>query len=307
MMLTISGLHFRYPGASAAALNEVSFSAARGEVLGLLGPNGAGKTTLIAQLVGMLAPQQGHIDIDGQSLQQLRKKRPTCIAIAPQEYAFYPTLSVRENLDCFAGVGGLRGADKVARIDACIDLAQLQNYRKLQAHRLSGGLKRRLNMAIALLHRPELILFDEPTVGVDPQSRAFLLDAIKQLTREGSAVIYTSHYMEEVQAIADRIVVLDQGRVLCQGTLQDLLAGSAALYVEVEGTGAQEMLLQVLSGFGQAHTQGRGALVAPIESGQLPEVLRSIASVGLQLRQARFGQNDLEQLFMSLTHRSLRD
>ena len=144
-------------------------------------------------------------------------------------------------------------------------------------------------------------------MGVDPQSRAFLLDAIRQLAREGCAVIYTSHYMEEVQAIADRIVILDQGRVLCQGTLQDLLAGAATLRVEVEGEGAQDRLLQVLSTFGQAAAQGRGAVLALGDPVLLPEVLRSVASAGLQLRQAHFGQTDLEQLFMSLTHRSLRD
>ncbi|MDR7306080.1 ABC transporter ATP-binding protein [Rhodoferax saidenbachensis] len=307
MMLSIRDLNFRYPGASADALEQVSLSAARGEVLGLLGPNGAGKTTLIAQLVGMLAMQRGEIEIDGQPLEQLRLTRPTCIAIAPQEYAFYPTLSVLENLDCFAGVGGLRGSEKAERIDACIALAQLQNYRKVQGQRLSGGLKRRLNMAIAMLHRPELVLFDEPTVGVDPQSRAFLLEAVKQLAREGSAVIYTSHYMEEVQAIADRIVVLDQGRVLCQGTLQDLLVGAATLYVEVDDDTAQERLVPLLSGFGPTNVQGRGALLAIADPEQLPEVLRSIAGTGLRLRQARYGQTDLEQLFMSLTHRSLRD
>jgi len=307
MMLEIRELHFCYPGASAPALQQVSLTAARGEVLGLLGPNGAGKTTLIAQLAGMLAMQQGQIEIDGQPLDQLRRTRPTCIAIAPQEYAFYPSLSVVENLDCFAGVGGLRGANKAQRLDECIAIAQLQNYRKVQAQRLSGGLKRRLNMAIALLHRPQLILFDEPTVGVDPQSRAFLLDAIKHRASEGSAVIYTSHYMEEVQAIADRIVVLDQGRVLCEGTLQDLLAGAATLHVEVEEDAALERLMQVLAGFGQAIAQGRGALLALSDPQKLPQVLQSIASAGLELRQARFGQTNLEQLFMSLTHRSLRD
>ena len=306
-MLAIRDLGYRYAGATAAALQQISFSAARGEVLGLLGPNGAGKTTLIAQLAGMLDLQHGEIEIDGQPLPQLRRARPTCIAIAPQEYAFYPTLSVRENLDCFAGVGGLRGASKLERIDACIAIAQLQNYRKVQAQRLSGGLKRRLNMAIALLHNPELILFDEPTVGVDPQSRAFLLDAIKQLARAGCAVIYTSHYMEEVEAIADRIVVLDQGRVLCQGTLQDLLCGAATVYVEVEDDTAQDRLVQLLSVFGQTSAQGRGALLALGNPGQLPDVLRGIAAAGMPLRQMRFGQTDLEQLFMSLTHRSLRD
>jgi ABC-2 type transport system ATP-binding protein len=228
-MLAIKDLHYRYAGADAAALQQVSLTAQRGEVLGLLGPNGAGKTTLIAQLAGMLDVQQGQIEIDGQPLTQVRRANPSRIAIAPQEYAFYPSLSVAENLDCFAGVGGLRGAEKAQRLKACVALAQLQNYRKVQAQRLSGGLKRRLNLAIAMLHRPELILLDEPTVGVDPQSRAFLLDAVKQLARDGSAVIYTSHYMEEVQAIADRIAILDEGKVLCQGTLADLLDGASNL------------------------------------------------------------------------------
>lgn len=306
-MLSIRGLTFRYPGAPVPALNQVGIAAQRGEVLGLLGPNGAGKTTLIAQLAGMLSVQQGHIDIDGQALAQLRSTRPTAIAVAPQEYAFYPTLTVQENLDCFAGVGGLRGTDRKQRMDACIASAQLQSYRKVQAQRLSGGLKRRLNMAIALLHRPELVLFDEPTVGVDPQSRAFLLDAIQQLARQGSAVIYTSHYMEEVQAIADRIVVLDQGRVLCQGTLHELLTGDSRLVVEAEGLPGPEGLVQVLAGFGQAGAQGQGAFVVLDESARLPEVLCAIAAAGMRIRQANFGSTDLEQLFMSLTHRSLRD
>ena len=307
MMLTIHDLHYRYPSASKPALQQVSFDARRGEVLGLLGPNGAGKTTLIAQLAGMLAVQQGSIAIDGQPLAQVRQTRPTGIAIAPQDYAFYPTLSVRENLDCFAGVGGLRGASKAARIDECLDFAQLQNYRGVQAQRLSGGLKRRLNLSIALLHRPELILFDEPTVGVDPQSRAFLLDAVQQLARQGSTVIYTSHYMEEVQAIANRIVVLDQGQVLCQGSLHDLLAGDSTLQIEVEDAATPDQLLAVLAPFGRASVHAQGARLALKHPAQLPDVLRSVADAGLRLRQARFGQTDLEQLFMSLTHRSLRD
>jgi ABC-2 type transport system ATP-binding protein len=307
MMLSIRDLSFRYAGTSAPALQQVTFSAARGEVLGLLGPNGAGKTTLIAQLAGILAVQQGHIEIDGQPLMQLRQTRPTTIAIAPQEYAFYPSLSVIENLDCFAGVGGLRGIAKKQRIDECIAVAQLQSYCKVQAHQLSGGLKRRLNLAIALLHNPELILFDEPTVGVDPQSRAFLLDTVTHLARQGTAVIYTSHYMEEVQAIANRIVVLDQGRVLCQGTLEELLVGTSTLYIEVDDDSTQERLVQLLSGFGPATIHGRGALLATDDPGQLTEILGAVAGIGMQLRQARYGQTDLEQLFMSLTHRSLRD
>jgi len=231
-MLAIRQLGYRYPAAAAAALDDVSFEAFRGEVLGLLGPNGAGKTTLIAHLAGLLPIQRGEITLDGKALAAERARKPTRIAIAPQEYAFYPSLTVTENLDCFAGVGGLSGAERKARIAECLGFAQIERYARTRADRLSGGLKRRLNLAIAMLHRPELLLFDEPTVGVDPQSRAFLLEAVRKLAQSGCAVIYTSHYMEEVEAIADRVVFLDEGRVVKQGGLTDLLA-------EAEAAGAQ--------------------------------------------------------------------
>jgi len=231
-MLAIRQLGYRYPAAQAAALDDVSFEAFRGEVLGLLGPNGAGKTTLIAHLAGLLNIQSGEITLDGKALAAARACKPTRIAIAPQEYAFYPSLTVTENLDCFAGVGGLAGSGRKSRIAECLAFAQIERYASTRADRLSGGLKRRLNLAIALLHRPELLLFDEPTVGVDPQSRAFILDAVRKLAQAGCAVIYTSHYMEEVEAIADRVVFLDEGRVVKQGGLAELLA-------EAESAGAQ--------------------------------------------------------------------
>jgi ABC-2 type transport system ATP-binding protein len=227
-MLSIRHLGYRYPAAEVPALDDVSFDATRGEVLGLLGPNGAGKTTLIAHLAGLLAIQHGEITIDGQPLAAARARQPTRIAIAPQEYAFYPSLSVTENLACFAGVGGLAGNERKVRIAECLAFAQIERYAKTRADRLSGGLKRRLNLAIAMLHRPELLLFDEPTVGVDPQSRAFILEAVRKLAESGCAVIYTSHYMEEVEAIADRVVFLDEGKVVKQGGLGELLAEAAA-------------------------------------------------------------------------------
>ena len=223
-MLSIRQLGYRYPAADVPALSDVSFDVARGEVLGLLGPNGAGKTTLIAHLAGLLAIQSGEIRIDAESLASVRATRPTRIAVAPQEYAFYPSLTVAENLDCFAGVGGLSGSARKTRVGECLAFAQIERYAATRADRLSGGLKRRLNLAIALLHRPELLLFDEPTVGVDPQSRTFILGAIRHLAEEGCAVIYTSHYMEEVEAIADAVVFLDEGKVVKQGRLNELLA-----------------------------------------------------------------------------------
>jgi ABC-2 type transport system ATP-binding protein len=306
-MLAIRNLSFRYPTANVAALSDVSFEARRGEVLGLLGPNGAGKTTLIAHLSGLLPLQSGDITIDQQALAAARAHQPTRIAVAPQEYAFYPSLSVAENLACFAGIGSLSGSDKKSRIAECLAFAQLERYATVHANRLSGGLKRRLNLAIALLHRPELLLFDEPTVGVDPQSRAFLLHAIKQLAQDGCAVIYTSHYMEEVEAIADRVVILDQGRVLIQGVLTELLnASGTLLQLAVEGD-EPERLRILLSPCGEVTRQGAGVQLTLASRRSLAAVIAAVDAAGLVVSHARFGHADLEQLFMSLTHHSLRD
>jgi ABC-2 type transport system ATP-binding protein len=306
-MLSIRNLSFRYPTASVAALTEVSLDALRGEVLGLLGPNGAGKTTLIAHLSGLLPLQRGDITIDQSPLAAERARRPTRIAVAPQEYAFYPSLSVTENLACFAGVGDLSGSEKKSRIAECLAFAQLERYATVRAERLSGGLKRRLNLAIALLHRPELMLFDEPTVGVDPQSRAFLLQAIKQLAQDGCAVIYTSHYMEEVEAIADRVVILDQGRVLKQGALNELLNESGTLLqLAVEGEEV-ERLQTLLSPFGVVTRQGAGVQLTLASRRSFATAIAAVEAAGLVVSHARFGDADLEQLFMSLTHHSLRD
>ncbi|MGV8934978.1 MAG: ABC transporter ATP-binding protein [Gallionellaceae bacterium] len=307
-MLSIRSLSFRYPTASSDALNDVSFNAARGEVLGLLGPNGAGKTTLIAHISGLLPIQNGEITFDQQSLAAARAKNPTRIAVAPQEYAFYPSLTVVENLDCFAGVGGLTGKEKKSRITECLATAQLENYTAVRADHLSGGLKRRLNLAIALLHRPELLLFDEPTVGVDPQSRVFILEAVKKLALEGCAVIYTSHYMEEVQSIADRVVILDQGRVLKQGLLADLLNASGEQHLQIAVAGGQEEILQtLLAAFGRVIKKDTGFQLTLDGQHGFAAVFSAIENAGLVLGYARIGNDNLEQLFMSLTHRSLRD
>lgn len=302
-MLELKSLSYRYPHADAAALADVSLAVPRACVLGLLGPNGAGKTTLISHLSGALAVQSGEIRIDGQPLQQVRAKTPTRIAVAPQEHAFYPMLTVAENLACFASAGGLSGAKKNERIATCTEFAQLEQFSGVRAERLSGGLKRRLNLAIALLPEPELMLFDEPTVGVDPQSRAFILDAIKSLAQQGAAVIYASHYMEEIEAIADRVVILDRGHVLREGALDDLLSKSAMLLT----LAADGLDAGMLSRFGTVEEGGvhwRIHLDRGIGPGP---VLAALEAQGIEVRHAEFGRHDLEQLFMALTHRSLRD
>jgi ABC-2 type transport system ATP-binding protein len=302
-MLELKHLGHRYSHTDTAALTDVSLAVPRGSVMGLLGPNGAGKTTLISHLSGALAVQTGEIRIDGRPLAQVRAEAPTRIAVAPQEHAFYPMLTVAENLACFAAAGGLSGARRKTRIGECIGFAQLEQFAGVRAERLSGGLKRRLNLAIALLPEPELMLFDEPTVGVDPQSRAFILDAIKSLAQQGAAVIYASHYMEEIEAIADRVAILDRGRVLREGSLDALLSKSAMLLT----LAADGLDAAMLSRFGTVEEGGVHWRIHLNEGVGPAPVLAALEAEGIAVRHAEFGRHDLEQLFMALTHRSLRD
>jgi ABC-2 type transport system ATP-binding protein len=307
-MLAVRDLVFRYPAGQGAALDGVSFDLRRGEVLGLLGPNGAGKTTLIAHLSGALALQAGEITFDGQPLAQVRRTAPTRIAIAPQEYAFYPMLTARENLACFAAAARLPGARRRQRIAACLAFAQLERHADVRASRLSGGLKRRLNLAIALLPEPELLLLDEPTVGVDPQTRAFLLDAVRMLAAQGASVLYTSHYMEEIEAIASRVVIMDGGRVLCAGTLAELLQQTSP-QVQLANVGlAPDSVQPLLQRFGAAADHGAAGWQVTLHAGRTaPQLLAAIEAAGGHVSHASFGRSNLEQLFMSLTRRSLRD
>jgi ABC-2 type transport system ATP-binding protein len=316
-MLDIRRLGFRYPGADDEALHEVNLQVGRGHVLGLLGPNGAGKTTLISHLSGALALQSGDILVDGQALARVRERTPTRIAVAPQDFAFYPMLSVRQNLECFAAAARIARVHRPARVQACLAAAQLQRCAAMRAEQLSGGLKRRLNLAIALLPEPELIVFDEPTVGVDPQTRAFVLEAIRGLARGGAAVIYTSHYMEEIEAIADRVLILDQGRVLREGTLEALL-GEGVQMLSVAVNGMPEPALRALLGrYGVLDATAVAHAVADATPAAVrlrlaaphrpAEVLAALDAAGVELRHAEFGRANLEHLFMALTQRRLRD
>ncbi len=305
-MLSIEHLGYRYPRADSAALDDVSLIARRGHVLGLLGPNGAGKTTLISHLAGLLPVQQGQILIEGQPLASVRSATPTRIAVAPQEYAFYPMLTVTENLACFAAAGRLSGSRRDERITACLAFAQLERYQHTRAENLSGGLKRRLNLAIALLPEPELLLFDEPTVGVDPQSRAFILESIQSLARQGAAVIYTSHYMEEIETIADQVVILDRGRMLCAGSLDELLAQHEPVMVLAADGLPRDALLALLAQHGSVVDASGPRLSLRLKS-RPAQVLSALDAAGATVHSAEFGRGKLEQLFMSLTQRSLRD
>jgi ABC-2 type transport system ATP-binding protein len=228
-LIEISGVSKRYRHATAPALDGVQLEIPQGAIFGLLGPNGAGKTTLISILLGLVAKDSGRVHVAGHDMdRELPAIRRLC-GLAPQDLGFYPMLTVEENLRFYGAAGGLAGDALAQRLRFALDTAQLGEHRGKRASALSGGLKRRLNLALSLLHAPRILVLDEPTVGVDPQSRAFILSVIVKLRQEqGLTVIYTSHYMEEVQAICDRVAILDQGRVLTQGTLAELLAAPQA-------------------------------------------------------------------------------
>ena len=216
-LLTAHDISYRYPKQPEQALQGVTLTLSRGQAVGLLGPNGSGKSTLINVLIGLRTPQGGEVRHVGE--------REPVIAWVPQEYAFYPELTCRENLKFFVAMLDLPVAERTKRIAQVEQSCVLQEFAEKLARHCSGGVRRRLNIAIALLQQPDVLLLDEPTVGVDPQSRAFLLDQVRQLAQGGTAILYATHYMEEVSAVCDEVLLLDHGKVLADGNLQMLLSG----------------------------------------------------------------------------------
>jgi len=244
-MLKIEALSFRYAGGDEPVLREVSLAIPSGGIFGLLGPNGAGKTTLISILCGQLRAQSGRISVDGLALEELRRREPAALGLVPQELAFYPMLTCAENLRFFGGVQGLAGARLRERVGAVAAFARIENVLARRAGQLSGGLRRRLNLAIGLLTEPRILLLDEPTVGVDPQSRAFLLESIRALAAAGRTIVYTSHYMEEVEALCDHVAIIDAGRVLREGALAELLRDEAAVVTVRQGRSLEQLFMHL--------------------------------------------------------------
>ena len=219
--LAADSLVRRYGGRE--ALRGVSVTAEPGELLGLLGPNGAGKTTLLTLLAGLSSPDGGCVRLDGELLTPRAQRLRARVGLATQDLAIYPELSAAENLHFFGRLYGLRGADLNARVDELLAAVELSGRATDRAGEFSGGMKRRLNLAAAIVHRPTILLLDEPTTGVDPQSRNHLFEQVRRLNREGLTVIYTSHYMEEVQALCPRVAILDHGRIIASDRVSALL------------------------------------------------------------------------------------
>jgi linearmycin/streptolysin S transport system ATP-binding protein len=214
---------------SLVAVDDVSLTIEKGQLLGLLGPNGAGKTTTVSMIAGLVTPDRGEVRIDGQKLTGDTDPAKRKIGLVPQELALYEELSARDNLRFFGALYSLSGAGLDRAIASVLELVGLAERARERVKVFSGGMKRRLNLAAGLLHDPDILLLDEPTVGVDPQSRNAIFDNLEQLKKQGKGLLYTTHYMEEAERLADRIVVIDHGRVIANDTLAGITRGGGTL------------------------------------------------------------------------------
>ena len=304
------------------AVGGVTFAIQRGEIFGLLGPNGAGKTTLISLLAGLLPIDSGEIEVAGQDVRRAGRAVKRAIGIAPQELAIYPRLTARENLEFFGQLYGLRGAELRTRTEGMLALVGLSDRANSRAETYSGGMKRRLNLAAALMHSPQQLLLDEPTVGVDPQSRNHIFEGVRALNRQGLTVLYTSHYMEEVEALCDRVGVMDGGKLIACDTIPNLVAklGGAIIEVGLEPRNASENLLTALhkligveraefSPDAQIESGGSAALKITAQEPHrvLPGIVAAFSAADAPLLSLQIKQPNLEDVFLSLTGKNLRD
>lgn len=297
------------------AVDGVSFQIARGEIFSLLGPNGAGKTTALSILSGLLPPTRGEITIAGHAVTQNPLEVKRSIGVVPQEVALYEALSARENLIFWGRMAGLRGTRLKSRLAACLEIAGLTARADQKVATFSGGMKRRLNVAVGLLHEPKILLLDEPTVGIDPQSRRRILDTILDLNRQGLTVLYTTHYMDEAQEISDRIGIMDHGKLIAIGTLGQLtqMVGqhdTLQLDLETDGRPMQalaqdlESLPQVTRAYGE---NGYLVLQSPDANQALPAIISLVNRRGVNVRRLEIQEPNLEAVFLHLTGRALRD
>jgi ABC-2 type transport system ATP-binding protein len=294
------------------ALDGIGFAVGQGEVFGLLGPNGAGKTTTIHIIAQVIRPDSGKVILEGQELGRDGRRVKGLIGFVPQELAIYPELSARENLSLFGGLYGLGGGELKSRIGEALEMVGLKEAGKRAAKTFSGGMKRRLNIACGLLHRPKLLLLDEPAVGVDPQSRSFILESIRRFNAElGMTILYTSHYMEEVEQLCSRAAIIDHGRIIADDSIERLIqlhgGGSVVITLDSPAAGVAGELAG-RKGIGSATAEERRLILRAERPQQaLPGVLELLNSKGIKVESLEIRRASLETVFLNLTGRSLRD
>jgi ABC-2 type transport system ATP-binding protein len=297
------------------AVDGVTFQIAAGETYGLLGPNGAGKTTTISMIAGILRPDAGTVEVCGEPIDTGSSDTKRRLGFVPQDIALFDDLSALENLRFFGGLQGMRGADLERRIGETLEMVGLADRARDRIDTYSGGMQRRANIAVGLLHRPKLLILDEPTAGVDPQSRNQILESIEQLSDAGMSVLYTTHYMEEAERLCDRVGIIDSGRLVAEGTRRELVAdigehdriavrgdGDSAAFVELAA------LLRAEVGVADASV-GDGAVEVLVQdaSASLATVVRVAAASSVTVSGVEVREPDLETVFLHLTGKALRD
>ena len=294
------------------AVVGVGFTVAAGETYGLLGPNGAGKTTTISIICGLLRPDAGDVVVDGKPMDTQPLAAKAAIGYVPQEIAIYPDLTARENLRFFGTLYMRPGRDLDARIDRILETIGLADRADERTDAFSGGMKRRLNIGLGMLNEPVLLVLDEPTVGVDPQSRNAILDAVEALASEGMAVLYTTHYMEEAERLCDRVGILDEGTLRAEGTRRELIARVGERdRLRIDATGdlrAAATAAQSVAGVeGAVPRDGGLDLLARDVRASLAEIVRAVDATGTSITSMEVQEPNLEAVFLHLTGKALRD
>lgn len=294
------------------AVDNLSLSIKEGEIFGFLGANGAGKSTTINMIASLLRITKGEILVLGKSISQNAKFARSNIGIVPQEIAIYEDMTAYENVHFFAGLYGLRGSELKARTVEALEFVGLGDKHAGYPRNFSGGMKRRLNIACAIAHRPKLLIMDEPTVGIDPHSRNYILDSVRKLNRMGCTVIYTSHYMEEVEEICTRIAIIDHGKIIAEGTKKELKAivtNQKNIWIEVRSAEQLNVSkLQEVAGVNKVEIEDRILkFSSDAEVNNLNRIIQLLMADHIEIRSVEEREPNLETVFLTLTGRSLRD
>ena len=309
VLLECRGLEKRF--GDRQAVNGITFSIDAGEIYGLLGPNGAGKTTTIKMVCGLLQPDEGNVAIEGRALNHDLSAK-ALIGYVPQEVALYPDLTAAENLSFLGRLYALDGALLRERVDEALKLTDLSDRGGDRVESFSGGMRRRLNIAAGLLHHPSLLVLDEPTVGVDPQSRHAILERVREFGSQGMAVLYTTHYMEEAERVCDRVAIVDRGRMVAEGTRRELVSKLGERdRIELGASGDLEALArrcrQIPAVDSAAVADGSVQVLATEARGVLPSIVEAAVTAGVALDSVQVIEPDLEAVFLHLTGTALRE
>ena len=302
----------QYPGSPEPAVRGVSFAIQQGEIFGFLGPNGAGKTTTISMLSCLLKPTEGSATVAGFNIIRQSAEVKRRIGLVPQDLALYPTLSARDNLLFFGRIYGLKGSDLRQRVDDALKMVGLSDRAGDAVETFSGGMKRRVNIAAGLLHRPEVLFLDEPTVGVDPQSRNFIFENVESLNQDGLTVLYTTHYMEEAQRLCDRVAIIDQGQIIALDTPKALInslgGGIIHLGVPPEMPGSLIAEVERLPSVQDvAHKDGKLEITAQHAQHALIGVIKVFNEADVSITSLEILEPNLETVFLHLTGKRLRN